>query len=380
MLICVGIVLSLCIIFLADRLLGIYFTVIGYTKGITPNTTVTYDTNEFTAVAHISSQGVRNQIVSIPKPPNTYRILTLGDSFTFGWGVNDIETWPKLLEKNLKILGKRVEVINAGVPGIELTKETQVCQAYATRFNVDAILLEVYPDDFPQIIAINSVTTSQTIWEKVFPNFLTILTHPIIEDTSWGQHVMSPILTSYYWKKEVQDITRYSPTVVNGLDSKTKELFLEGKIEPTRVLVASQDKNFLIHILNPEYMKVATTLYMKQLAIFKSVCGKSLPVVFIFIPSNEMVNKSIFPYRQAYGYTTDSGLLSFKMDQLLEKMLKPFNFFYISLLSNFRQDGCPNCYYHFDEHLTKAGNQHIEQYLLYPIENILEKRKTISKS
>ena len=46
-----------------------------------------------------------------PKPAGTTRVLALGDSFTFGDGVDDPETWPALLDERL---GERVEVLNLG--------------------------------------------------------------------------------------------------------------------------------------------------------------------------------------------------------------------------------------------------------------------------
>jgi lysophospholipase L1-like esterase len=45
------------------------------------------------------------------------RLLALGDSTTFGVGVEDRETWPAVLERRLRDEGIPAEVINAGVPG-----------------------------------------------------------------------------------------------------------------------------------------------------------------------------------------------------------------------------------------------------------------------
>ena len=47
---------------------------------------------------HINSQGLRGKEYAIAKPPGTYRILVLGDSMTFGWGVPVEETYPSRLE------------------------------------------------------------------------------------------------------------------------------------------------------------------------------------------------------------------------------------------------------------------------------------------
>lgn len=46
-----------------------------------------------------------------------YRILLLGDSSTFGLGVNDNETWPHVLQDLLDPSGEQIQVINAAFPG-----------------------------------------------------------------------------------------------------------------------------------------------------------------------------------------------------------------------------------------------------------------------
>jgi lysophospholipase L1-like esterase len=48
---------------------------------------------------------------------DAFRILALGDSTTFGLGVDDDDAWPARLETLMNAAGKRVEVVNAGVPG-----------------------------------------------------------------------------------------------------------------------------------------------------------------------------------------------------------------------------------------------------------------------
>jgi len=72
---------------------------------------------EFHTTATLNSLGYRGKEFTHEKKSETTRILTLGDSMTFGWGVGDEHTWPNLLEKNLTQKGKNVEVINAGYKG-----------------------------------------------------------------------------------------------------------------------------------------------------------------------------------------------------------------------------------------------------------------------
>lgn len=77
-----------------------------YADRITKRTTFTCSTNAG------RFRGVR-EYSPVPDP-DVVRIVTVGDSITFGHGVNDDETYPHLLQERL---GAGFEVINAGVPG-----------------------------------------------------------------------------------------------------------------------------------------------------------------------------------------------------------------------------------------------------------------------
>lgn len=65
----------------------------------------------------INSSGMRGADLS--DKSDAYRIIALGNSCTFGWGVTFEDTWVHRLQKllNEQIPGRPVEVINVGVPG-----------------------------------------------------------------------------------------------------------------------------------------------------------------------------------------------------------------------------------------------------------------------
>jgi len=65
-----------------------------------------------------NAHGLRPPHHDVQRTPGTFRILALGDSTTFGWGVEDTQTWPWLLERELAgPQGNCVEVVNGGQPG-----------------------------------------------------------------------------------------------------------------------------------------------------------------------------------------------------------------------------------------------------------------------
>ncbi len=74
-------------------------------------------TPEFHYTADINSNGYRNDEFGNSLPTGEVRIVTIGDSFTYGWGVEEADSWPRILEENLRATGHRVRVLNLGKPG-----------------------------------------------------------------------------------------------------------------------------------------------------------------------------------------------------------------------------------------------------------------------
>ena len=66
---------------------------------------------------HTNSLGLRSPEVAIPKPSGTFRIVLLGDSFTFGFRAPDDEVFARRLEARLRQEhpDTSIEVVNAGV-------------------------------------------------------------------------------------------------------------------------------------------------------------------------------------------------------------------------------------------------------------------------
>ena len=68
---------------------------------LVPNYEVRHRKSDFDSFIKINSMGLRDYEHKNGKDPLTFRILVLGDSFTFGLGVNLEESYPKVLETML---------------------------------------------------------------------------------------------------------------------------------------------------------------------------------------------------------------------------------------------------------------------------------------
>jgi hypothetical protein len=96
----------------------------------------------------VNSQGFRSRADIGLKSPHSKRILFVGDSFTFGVGVNDSATYPARVEARLRRwCGAPVESINAGVGGFGTSHELSFLQHYGWRLDPDVVVLGFLTSD-----------------------------------------------------------------------------------------------------------------------------------------------------------------------------------------------------------------------------------------
>ena len=93
----------------------------------------------------VNSHGMRDREYDAQKPPGSLRILALGDSWTFGVGMKNEDTWPKRLEALLDSPELPVAVMNTGVSGYETYHEAFYYKELAPEFQHDFVLIGIYP-------------------------------------------------------------------------------------------------------------------------------------------------------------------------------------------------------------------------------------------
>jgi lysophospholipase L1-like esterase len=95
----------------------------------------------------ISSQGLRDREFPMTPPPGRTRILMLGDSLTFGWGVPAERTHSKRLEQMLWQAGHDVEVINTGVGNYNTEMEVAYFLERGASFEPHYVVLNYFIND-----------------------------------------------------------------------------------------------------------------------------------------------------------------------------------------------------------------------------------------
>ena len=108
------------------------------------------------AVYNINSDTFNERFdYEINKDDKTFRIITLGDSFTFGYIVDTKNNWTELLEDKLNQLHcanfDKIEVINLGVVGYDIQYSVERFKLRGKKYNPDLVLWLLKGDDFQEI-------------------------------------------------------------------------------------------------------------------------------------------------------------------------------------------------------------------------------------
>lgn len=123
--------------------------------------------------------GFRGAEINAKKAPGTVRIFCLGGSSTWGFMLNDGQTWPDALQRQLRLQypGRRIEVVNAGVPGY--------C-TFQSMINLQTRILDYQPD----LVIVYHVWNDLKYWAEVTPsrNFAqTFLARDMSPPTFWDR-------------------------------------------------------------------------------------------------------------------------------------------------------------------------------------------------
>lgn len=117
---------------------------------------------ELTPGAAVSKQGIYYQInqagfrddeFPVPerraKLASEYRIVVLGDSVAWGWGVEMAQAWPQQLERQLSLTmaDKQVRVYNLAVNGYSTPQEVRVMEKIGFAYQPDMVILNYVLND-----------------------------------------------------------------------------------------------------------------------------------------------------------------------------------------------------------------------------------------
>lgn len=167
----------------------------------------------------INNLGFRNTFpVEIQKPSGAKRIVAIGDSFTFGFGVLEDDTFLSKLGNYFLAKNEKVEVINAAEPAADLSVYKKILNEKVTPLSPDILLVGININDvtiFPTNLIIEKVSGKLDFKIRQYSRLLDFIFY-IIEKNVSAKENLKNILASYTPEKKeefrsfINDLKKYS--------------------------------------------------------------------------------------------------------------------------------------------------------------------------
>lgn len=105
-----------------------------------------------------NSLGFRGSEAPPLKAAGVFRVVVFGDSSSFGWGVNQDETYSEVLRRSLqdRAPGKKIEVLNFAIPGDSSEYGKLIFDRYAKEHQPDLVILGFGANDAKMVFQSHS--------------------------------------------------------------------------------------------------------------------------------------------------------------------------------------------------------------------------------
>lgn len=327
------------------------------------------NTHEFSYPVKINSLGYRMEEFTIEKPADTYRILMIGDSMTFGYGVEEKYNIPSTLEEKLKsYLGdqsnkqsfsanKKVQIINAGFAS---GKAPDTYYLYLKNKG-----LELAPD----LIVVNYFLNNDisdlddNIWQKVdengLPQRIASKTTEVEEDftrlkreyQNWK--FAPPILkNSHLWILFATTLETRSPETV----AKIKRFFgIQDR--PPLVATLEVENCLFLNDCSPKMRELFSRYFTMVKATVELARQKNIPIIVSLLPANPQVKQ----VAQVLGERTGEPPQEFNPQTRIKNFLAELQVDVIDPLAYVTDSNWSKYYFEKDGHPTQEGYAKLSQ-------------------
>lgn len=385
-----------------DRVLGLFITDPGHASSsagliFPPGTTIHYVSDEFAHTVNINSLGIRGPELS-PGADSIYRIAVLGDSYVYGWGVNDHDALPQLLERQLHDAGLQVEVVNLGAPGMSPKGYADIAERALPVIKPDLVIVVVLqgqdyaqlwwetqtlaersttvsPRELPQLVAGKVRPRLINLAQRLFPNTTNLLASNAVRpggqepetvsatDAQAGQQLDARRMEKRLTQTERQRFDQLSDTI--------KASFRAGKLNPAMIYYALKQPRYFLLTMEWNTTRGARVLdhMARQFTRIRTTADAvGANVLVVSAPYGPYVSERLYHRIQQFGYTLQPDVLnSSAPDAAIRSAAHAAQVPFKDVTTRFRSVALHTpLFYEIDGHFTPEGNR-VYSRLLAPL-------------
>jgi hypothetical protein len=331
-----------------------------------------YSTSEFSFVSKINSYGFRGDDAE----KKNGQIVTIGDSFTWGWGSNLEYTWQEVLKKNLIKQGQQIEVYNLGKPGGSPEDYLDIARTYIPQLKPKVVIVSILQgDDLAQLLENKNLAKKQN--KSILKRGKELIKRNL------------PGIIGFLSRNKAENATQYpskdwgvqAGKIINErslhLGEDIQKFAENGDINPGLLsLVADYNNRIADAYENPssrQYIKNRLNFIIGELNDITIKNGGQLVVVSM--PSGAYADSKIFSNYRKMGFFLDEKLKTTVIqDEFIREICKDNDVNFYAYIDAFRKEN--NKFEHdlrfpIDGHLTKFGNKLLGDLLFGDIINFL---------
>lgn len=307
----------------------------------------------------INSLGFRDNEVSLEKT-HRYRIVAIGDSFTYGWGVNLEDTWCKRLEQNLRGQGLDVEVLNLGEPASGPQQYAQMAELVIPILKPDLVIVGILNgDDLQQCFSPLLIVRNHHVnLVRLVHHLRSLWAGP----PKWPPHQTEEQTRAQYAqsaKQMLDDMRGEVRARYDALEPEVKRAYLDGTLNPWLISHATGEPGYFMNTVDLKQLRLPVWMMSVFLnRIRKSAEHAHAGVMAVSIPEGFYVNKEAFRNVQRIGFQVIPEMLTTPVvDQAIEKACAKAGMPFCSVLDEMRAHADEKgLYLELDRHFASKGN------------------------
>jgi lysophospholipase L1-like esterase len=335
-----------------------------------PHYRVSYQTPEFAFTAETNAIGIRDHEVD-PEAKQRFRILAVGDSYTYGWGVDLGRAWPKVLEGLLTDKGRPTEVLDLGCPGTSVDAYAVIAERAVPVLRPDAIVVAVLQGDDLKQLDLEPTTGKLFKFNGVadgpssFGGLMTTVLPNVVELAARRPRTVSAREIRAVWQGNTRDMRKHfdhdESQRFDALDDKIKGMMIDGEMNPWDVYFAVKQPDyfqFTLHPERPDVRRAIDSMATNLARIKEAAAACNAKVVTVPVPAAGYACAKGLESRRRVGYRLDDSVLhSDAPDEAIRLACHQAGVRFLSVTQGFRSEaGKRNLYFEYDGHFNPDGH------------------------
>jgi len=359
---CVSILVTL---FVLDGIIG-RFLFVGTSYRQSPNAEYHYSDNSFSFQVKLNSDGFRERELPTSRFAGGKRIVFLGDSMVFGWGVDVDKSFVRLVERKLKSAddADAWDIINLGVEGTGPPDYRDNLLTFGPQLHPDLVIVCYYTGNDaisevrPRRAGLRRPRFHENLLHLYPRNLVTFFKNRLVLLSTRPDHAMPGTLTPNPLSHYLESKDLAVRARVAAIDPATLDMALNWQINPYLVAGSVRYPNILarhIEMNNTTIENPSGRMMLREMRDLARQSGAELKLVSI--PPGYTVDRTMWPALRKMGYRMSEALLhERRLSESLAHFATQLDVDYLDLFPILKEaEEQPYC--SWDPHLTPYGNE-----------------------